>query len=180
MILPCWSRAGVYICVCVCVERYVVQMALQYTGVMKSRVAITACVVLSFKDSLTFSIFQSSLYFGMSVPAIRRGGRKQTVLIFHRGGDRRWVNTDQWILGKYSQGQMGSPTIAELWLTASETPLLSDIEKVFNRTARCDCWVEHRLWLMWHCNVFDGLLKRKFFLSWKDGISRVLPFEKTT
>lgn len=75
-------------CIFVCVEHYVVQMALQYTGVMRSRVVITACVVLSFKESLTFSIFQSSLYFGMSVPAIRRGGRKQTVLIFHRGGGR--------------------------------------------------------------------------------------------
>lgn len=77
-----------YICVCVCVERYVVQMALQYTGVMRSRVVIMPFVVLSFKESLTFSIFQSSLYFGMSVLAIRRGGRKQTVLIFHRGGGR--------------------------------------------------------------------------------------------
>lgn len=92
-----------------------VTMALQYSGVMRSKELSLRHVVLSFKVSLTFNIFQSSLYLGMSVPAIRRGGRKQAVLIFQRGGGREgWVNTDQWILGKYSQGQMGSPTIAQL------------------------------------------------------------------
>lgn len=74
-------------CICMCVERNVLQMALQYTGVIR-RVVITACVVLSFKESLIFCIFQSSLYFGMSVPAIRSGSRNKTVLIFHRGGGR--------------------------------------------------------------------------------------------
>lgn len=71
-----------------CVEHNVVQMALQYSGVMRSKELSYRHVVLSFKESLTFNIFQSSLYFGMSVPAIRRGGRKQAVLIFQRGGGR--------------------------------------------------------------------------------------------